>query len=84
MWLFSSILIPGELFSKVYVLTGSSVSNYNSASVSSGNGKSLALHMLLLFLKIESQMMLFFFYWPRLIFSESESYFANQYLRIKG
>ena len=44
MWLFSSSLVPGELFLihfQRYVLTGSSVSN--SASVSGENGKSLAL-----------------------------------------
>ena len=39
MWLFSSIVIPGELFLKEEVLSHTP----NSASVSGENGKSLAL-----------------------------------------
>ena len=48
MWLFSSILVPGELFLILfqrYVLTGSSSQTPNSASVSGENRKSLAPHI---------------------------------------
>ena len=47
MWLFSSILVPGELFLihfQRYVLTGSSISNPKFRFGSGENGKSLALH----------------------------------------
>ena len=41
-WLFSSVLVPREFISKV--CANSSVSSHKFASVSSENGKSLALY----------------------------------------